>query len=462
MTLETFTIFPTNKHNRPTPPAKVHLHGLDGLSAAIQIHNHRFFRRPSTPITEVIQQLKATLAEALELYPPVAGTVQSNDKNEIFIAMDKEGIVGTPFLVDFKDTPFVKDFEDLSPRTEMILPPMASNLAVKVTQFSCGTICVASSFNHQVADLRGFLDFLEFWAQLSRGEPVDFTRIPDDWERTPDRFFSDLIKQFEGVPLPAPPPFVLLDPPELGPSAYLLAPSVATNWKFTKTLMEQLKRDLSPPADSKFWISSGDALAALVSGAITRARQDSKVARLEGRSSEESGLESIAMAADGRERAPKGDMSGGRYLGNFNNLWSLTVPRSDLSTPTTEAAGRVALAIRTNLDVQLSAESVAKRVAFFDNPENRSPPGRVGWRADVVLTNWCRFDLKGPKLQFGWGEKPFMATSGGGKVFPPAYSLMTEDKETGDVFVLLTVEKDGEGALVGDVLLNKYATLITE
>lgn len=320
---------------------------------------------------------------------------------------------------------------------------------------------MASSFHHQVADLRGFLDFLELWAQLSRGEPVDFTKIPDDWERTPGRFFSDLIKQYEGESLPAPPPFVLLDTPALGPSAYLLAPSVVTNWKITKSSMVQLKRDFSPPAGSGLWISSGDALSALVSGAVTRARQDSKVTRLEGRSSEESGVESIAMAADGRDRAPKGDMSGGHYLGNFNNLWSLTVPRSDLYTPTPESSGRVALAIRSNLEIQLSAESVAKRVAFFDNPAVCYPPGLVGWASDIVLTNWCRFDLKGPKLRFGWGEKPFLATSGGGTVFPPAYSLMTEDKETGDVFLLLTVEKEGEGALVGDVLMNKYATLVS-
>lgn len=165
------------------------------------------------------------------------------------------------------------------------------------------------------------------------------------------------------------------------------------------------------------------------------------------------------MAADGRDRAPRGDMAGGHYLGNFNNLWSLTVSRFDLLSPTAESAGRVALAIRSNLEIQLSSESVAKRVAFFDNPEIRNPPGRVGWAGDIVLTNWCRFDLKGPKLRFGWGEKPFMATSGGVTVYPPAYGLMTQDKETGDVHVLLTVEREGEGALVEDVLLNQYATL---
>ncbi|KAF9912009.1 hypothetical protein EC991_001456 [Linnemannia zychae] len=460
MTVETSIIYPTKKHNRPAPPTRVHLHGLDDLSQAIQIHNHRFFRRPSVPITDVVEQLKSSLAEALELYPPVASTVQPNDKGEFHIVMDRDDVVGTPFIVDIKDTTFTEDSEDLSPRTDMILPPMSSTLAVKVTQFSCGTICVASSFNHQVADLRGFLDFLELWAQVSRSEPIDFTRIPDDWTRTPGRFFASLIKDLEGQAIPAPPPFKLLDVPSLAPPAYLLAPSVVTRWKLTKNSMEQMKRDFSPPAGSNAWISSGDALASLVSGTITRAREGAHVSRLDGRSTPESGVESIAMAADGRDRAPKGDMSGGRYLGNFNNLWSLTVPRSDLLSPTPEAAGRIALAIRSELEIQLSSESVAKRVAFFDDPSIRDPPGRIAWSADVILTNWCRFDLKGPRLAFGWGGQPFEATSGGVTVYPPAYCLMTQDKDTGDVIVLLTVEREGEAKLKSDSLMTKYATLI--
>jgi len=88
-------------------------------------------------ISDVIDKLKTSLAEALELYPPVAGTVLINDKGEIHIATDTESIVGTPFLVDLKDTPFVKDAEDLSPRTDVILPPLASTLAVKFTQVPC-------------------------------------------------------------------------------------------------------------------------------------------------------------------------------------------------------------------------------------------------------------------------------------------------------------------------------------
>src|ERR1700722_6440333 len=96
-------------------------------------------------------------------------------------------------------------------------------------QFSCGTIAVAASMHHQVTDLRGYLDFLEVWAQLARGETIDFTKIPDDWSHTPGRFFSGLIRK-STAPIP-PPGFMVLSAPPTGPHPFLLAPSKVSRWK---------------------------------------------------------------------------------------------------------------------------------------------------------------------------------------------------------------------------------------
>jgi Transferase family len=140
MTVQAYTIYPTKKHNRKPTPSLIALHGLDSLSAPIQIHNHRFFHPANGAISDVVDNLKSALAESLELYPPVAGTVIANEKGEACIAMDAEHIPGTPFLVDTKDTPYTGDSEDLSPRTDVILPPLSSTLAVKVTQVMIHTI----------------------------------------------------------------------------------------------------------------------------------------------------------------------------------------------------------------------------------------------------------------------------------------------------------------------------------
>lgn len=249
---------------------------------------------------------------------------------------------------------------------------------------------MASSINHQITDLCGYLDFLKLWSKLARGEEADYTKIPNDWYHNPGRFFKGLNIPKANTP---PPPFIVLPVPVIGPPHFFLVPSVFSRWKFPRNSIEQLKQDLSPSSFGK-WISSGDALVALLSGAITRARQNGNVKRHEGRSSSESLTEVISMAADGRERDPEGVMADGQYFGNFNAFLSGDVSRLDLLTPTSEAASRVALAMRDTLNLELSPKAVASKISFFEDPKNMQPPGRITWTADIVLTNWTKFDLK--------------------------------------------------------------------
>ena len=318
-------------------------------------------------------------------------------------------------------------------------------------------MAVASSIHHLVTDLRGTLDFIELWATIARGDPIDFARIPENWDHTPSRFFPGLIKHSADSISPPLPPFIVAATPVTAIAATFSAPAAASTWKFTKNELEQLKRDFSPK-DSEAWISSGDALSALITGAITRARSEANIPRLEGRSSLESQVERVAMAADGRYRTPQPNMANGQYFGNFNNLWCADISRADLLSASLEAGARVASAIRKGLDDALSAASVAKRIAFMEDEEYSSPSGRVTWEADVILTNWCRFDLQGPSFDLGWG-KPFHATPGTGGVVPPGYSLITRGGDSGDIVALVTVDVDGENALKADPMLNKYATL---
>lgn len=244
---------------------------------------------------------------------------------------------------------------------------------------------VASSFNHQVADLRGFLDFLELWSAIARHETIDLaTAVPLDWMHTPGRFFDPSTDNTTN-----PPPFKLLDKPKTGPDACFTSPSTITYWKFSSEQLQKLKEDFSAPLTNG-WISTGDALVALVCGAITRARKSANIPRLQGRS--ETNQESIVNAADGRERIPKSKKS--KYFGNFNPLFNAFVDRADLESEQLDGSARVALAIRQTLTKQLSPESLAQKIAFFENEDNLVPPGRIGWGADIILTNWSRNDLQ--------------------------------------------------------------------
>jgi hypothetical protein len=165
----------------------------------------------------------------------------------------------------------------------------------------------------------------------------------------------------------------------------------------------------------------------------------------------------LAMAADGRERAPREDMMGS-YFGNFNLLITFLVPRDDLLLPTPEAGSRVALAVRQAIGDQLNPKAVAHKIAFYEAAENTKPAGRIIWFGDVIMTNWCKFDLAGPKVDFGWGT-PFRATAGG-DVYPPGYVRILQDKSSGDILVLVTVEAPAAKYLKSDPLLKRYGILV--
>ncbi|KAF9564898.1 hypothetical protein CPC08DRAFT_704959 [Agrocybe pediades] len=165
------------------------------------------------------------------------------------------------------------------------------------------------------------------------------------------------------------------------------------------------------------------------------------------------------MAADGRQRAP-GDAMKGSYYGNFNLLIILPVPRSDLLLATPEAGSRAALRIRQAIGEQLQPKEIAHKIAFYEAPENAKPSGRIIWFGDVIMTNWCKFDLAGPKLDMGPGMgKPFHATAGG-VIYPPGYVRMLQEGPSGDVVILVTVEVPAAEHLFADSLMTKYAKMV--
>ena len=126
-------VLPTAKHNRPKPPTVILLHGLD-MAPPIHIEIRHFFHAPKDSSHHVVNKLKTSLAEALEIYFPVAGTVLVNEEAKRWIAADPANIEGTPFIVEIKDFPFEHETEELSPRDGIFLPPGSATFAVKLSQ----------------------------------------------------------------------------------------------------------------------------------------------------------------------------------------------------------------------------------------------------------------------------------------------------------------------------------------
>ncbi|KAH8921167.1 hypothetical protein BT69DRAFT_1283369 [Atractiella rhizophila] len=442
--IQQFNVFPTSKFNLPLVLSKIRLHALDLISVPVHISLHRFFAPLPSNVSfdEVVLNLKRSLAEALELYPPVSGIVRVDEDGETYIVIDRDSTPGTPFLVEEKDVPFTGDNDDVSPRPILVLPPESSTFAVKVTSFSCGTIAVASSLHHQVADLNGCLDFLELWASTARGEAPNLTTVPKNWLHDVERYFPGVPSE---IPAETPPPgFTLLD----SLPGFSLPPTSITKWKIPKSNLEQLKKDLSPNSGED-WISSGDALATLIWGAIARARHNGKVAK-----ANPSSTETLISASNLRDRFPP-DLAREPYFGNCNPLFATTVPRSHLLSPTHECASLIAVEIRKALNTQMSPKALIHKMSFLEAARRCNPPRTAVFVGDVIMTNWSRFNLQGPKLDFGWGT-PFETTSGGG-VLPPGFSRIQADGDKGDLNFILTVEQEGAEHLEADIFLQRYA-----
>ena len=461
--VQTTFVYPTSKHKRPPVPTEIPLHGYDLLSWPLQIKNHRFFNPPETlEFDDIIKKLQTSLAEALELYPPVAGQVRTNERGDMVIATRVDS--GTPFLVERRETPFIADFEGLAPRSEVLLPIGSQVLAVKVTQFACGTIAVAVSIHHQVTDLRGYLDFLEVWSSLVRGETPAYSTLPRDFSHTPGRFLPPLSEEQDAHS--APPGYKALPLSSAdGGGGSPFSPARITRWRFTPTQMSKLKKDMTASFSSPAqWISSGDAVAALAASSITRARNAANLPRLQcfgGGSSTDSLYDLIAMAADGRSRAPDGAMLNRQYFGNFNALPIISVSRTDLESPSLEGCARVALHLRQGLQEQLSPQALAHKTAFFEDPKHKHPEGRVAWNSDVTMTNWSGFDLEGSEFGLGWGS-PFLTTDGSvGSAYPPGYVLFQRDGGTKGLLAMITVETEALAGLETDMFLQEYGTLIS-
>ncbi|KAF9564899.1 hypothetical protein CPC08DRAFT_630518 [Agrocybe pediades] len=141
---ETTIILPSSKQDLPKPPTIIPLHGLD-LVPPIHIEIRHFFRvsGPATDFADTINHLKVALAEALEIYLPVAGNVLTKEDGQIYIATDPTNILGASFIVDSKDGPFKKETEELSPRSGAFLPPGSPIFAAKLTKVKSPKLLVS-------------------------------------------------------------------------------------------------------------------------------------------------------------------------------------------------------------------------------------------------------------------------------------------------------------------------------
>ncbi|KAI9251033.1 hypothetical protein BDA99DRAFT_408737, partial [Phascolomyces articulosus] len=116
------------------------LHGVDAVIPPFRFTVLWHFSPPPNNIliNDVLDKLKSSLAQALELYPPLAGTVHLDSNDNYYIDLNDSDGPGTPFYFENKNIPYVNhnSNEGLSARVENKSGPLTSEtsvLVIKVT-----------------------------------------------------------------------------------------------------------------------------------------------------------------------------------------------------------------------------------------------------------------------------------------------------------------------------------------
>ncbi|KAA1473424.1 transferase-domain-containing protein [Dentipellis sp. KUC8613] len=436
----TTRVRPSGKLTNPAP-APIVLHGLDFLPPPVYVRLHLFFP-PNQPKSDAVENFRTSLADALDFYPPIAGSLRPGEAGRPTLYCDSRGVdfIHENVSYAYRDVPG-GDSEALGPQMELRNDPPL--LAVKVTTFSCGTIALCLSMYHLVSDLQGYLDFLFTWAKIARGEPVMPSSVPHTWARTPLQYFT-------GIAAPPPaslPGYTVLDapaPPPPGPPK----PAAQIRYFVSDSNMKALKAECKPRLDTDGvpWISSGDALTALLWRASTRCRHGAGV--------KDGDRDVLGMAVDGRDRSEGKGMMNGQYFGNFIVGAALDLPTEMLLRKGADGLWRVAGAIRKGLTEQTTPEIIKAKVEFIQSVE---PFGRLMQQYDTMLSNWSRFPLTGPSLDFGWGAPTGYAI--GDTQFPAGVLSILGAK--GGVLSVLAMEEEAAELARNDEELLKYGKFVS-
>ncbi|KAE9398278.1 hypothetical protein BT96DRAFT_920938 [Gymnopus androsaceus JB14] len=457
-------IEPTSKRNLP-PVEPIRLHPLDYLMPQVNIQVAFVFKiarvhEKSEPVISefreqfesIVTKLKSGLAEALEVYPPVAGTIRTSGDDALAMTIVCDG-QGAIFITQIEDRKYVESehwLDRLAGKNHNDGDISKPIFAVKLTLFSCGTIVMIAAMHHFAADLTSYMDFIGAWAQLSRGEDLPTAYSSLLWSRNLD------------LSPPAVVPSTIPGITSLSPSPVPLPvfrQGDGLSWFVSDANVAKLKADCMALVKKKqvnSWISSSDALTALTWGAMTRAQN--YVLDIPGHTRT---VGSLALSVNGRERIPGlGPSEAGgpsRYFGNLNLFLTVYTPRADLLEANMEATSRVALAIRQTLQDGTTPEVIAARVAFLE-AQAEAKEQVFFESSDCMTSSWSKYDMTSFDFGLGPDVQSVGTTIGTKAAFPAGMIFIT--RGSGGLIVATTTEKEADELLKVDPVLTRYAEVV--
>lgn len=186
--------------NHLQEPFSVSLSNLDLLSGRFPITYLYFYRRPKLGnFKSFVESLKSSLAQILNHYYPFAGQIVQNPKtNEPEIICDNNGalLIEAHVNIPLKHLDFYNLNDTLQEKIVSVQPDFP--LQIQVTEYTCGGISIAFTFDHALGDGTSFGKFISSWCEIAQNKPLSC--IPDHTRhlcaRSPPKYEPSLDKTF--------------------------------------------------------------------------------------------------------------------------------------------------------------------------------------------------------------------------------------------------------------------------
>ncbi|XP_050382421.1 coniferyl alcohol acyltransferase-like [Argentina anserina] len=203
----------------PALPLQEHrlpLSNLDLLLPPLNVGVFFCYKNHSDPSVAMdrVSVLKKALAQALVTYYAFSGEVVANSVGEPEILCNNRGVDFTEAFSDLELKELNLYNPDESIEGKLVTNMKRGVLAVQTTEFTCGGMVVACTFDHRIADAYSANMFLVSWAQMANPKsPVtNVSKIPSFRRsflnpRRPGQFHPSLDDLYVPVTsLPPPPP----------------------------------------------------------------------------------------------------------------------------------------------------------------------------------------------------------------------------------------------------------------
>ncbi|KAK7252568.1 hypothetical protein RIF29_36615 [Crotalaria pallida] len=177
------------KAQNPSPnnPFSVPLSNLDLLSGRFPVTYLYFYGKPNLhSFKTFVEALKSSLAQVLNYYYPFAGQIVQNPKSgEPEIICDNNGalLIEAHVNIPLKNLDFYNLNETLQEKIVSIQPDFP--MQIQVTEYTCGGISIAFSFDHALGDASSFAKFITSWCEISQNKPM--LCMPDHTRHLPPR-----------------------------------------------------------------------------------------------------------------------------------------------------------------------------------------------------------------------------------------------------------------------------------